>query len=74
MYIGQKVKCLVFLPNFNQVLEFVNRYSQKAPVHNYMEICPMGAALIHSDRSKERWADRTKLIGDFCTYAQAPKK
>jgi len=50
MYLSLKVKCLIFLPNFNQIWSF----STEAPVYNYMKICPMGAAMIHSDRSTER--------------------
>jgi len=34
-----------------------------------MEICPVGAALRHTNRQ----ADMTKLIGAFRNYASAPK-
>jgi len=34
-----------------------------------MEICPVGAELIHADRQ----ADMTNLIGAFRNYASAPK-
>lgn len=54
-----------FYPN----LCFVNRFWQKSPISNFMNIHPMGAELIQTDKR----TDTTNLIGTFCNYAKAPK-
>jgi len=49
------------LPNFNQIWNFLTDFSLKSPVSNFMEICPVGAALTHSDRE----TDIMKVISAF---------
>jgi len=53
-YLGLHVKCPTFLSDFNQTLiqanmDFLERFVWKSPISNFMEICPVGAMLIHVD-------------------------
>lgn len=52
-------------------LEFLDWFSQKFPKPNIAQIRPVGAALIHADRSRGRRKD-AKLIGAFRDYAKTP--
>lgn len=63
-YLSLIVKYPMFLPDFNQIWYFT------ADFHwNFMEIGPVGTALVYTDRRK----DMTKVIGAFSDYANALK-
>ena len=54
-YLGLHVKCPTFLSDLNQTwiqadMDFYERFVWKSPISNFMEICPVGAMLIHVDR------------------------
>ena len=52
----------LILSDFNQNLWFLSRFLCKSPVSNFMNICPVGAGLIHANR----WTDTMKLVGTTC--------
>jgi hypothetical protein len=50
-------------------LDILDRFLQKSVKIHFMEIRPVGTALVHADR----WTDTKMVIGVFCNYANAPK-
>jgi hypothetical protein len=61
MYLGQYIKCPIYLPDFNKF--GVSRQTFiKLPSIKFHGNCPVRAALIHVDR----WMDMTKIIGMSC--------
>jgi hypothetical protein len=55
-HLGINVKLLIFLPDFNQIWNFQDNFSQTYPVSNFKEIRPVVVALIHADRQTwQRW-------------------
>lgn len=60
-YLYLHVKCPYFCPILIKFGIFFTDFSLKSPVPNFMEICPVRAALIHSDRQM----DITKVIVAF---------
>jgi len=52
MYLGLNVNSMTFLPKFA-----FERFSKKSPIPNFMEICTVGATLIHSDTCMDRGTD-----------------
>jgi hypothetical protein len=59
--LGLNVKCMMFLPDINQVCIF-------STLSNFTEIHPVGATLIRVDEWKN-----TKLIDAFRDYTNMPK-
>jgi len=59
-HLGVNVKLPIFLPDFNQIWNFQDTFSQAYPVSNFKEIRPVGAALIHADR--QTWQRRQALV------------
>jgi hypothetical protein len=51
-------------------LNFFNRFSKNTEIPNFMKIHPVESILFNVDR----WTDITKLIVDFHSFANAPKK
>jgi hypothetical protein len=54
-YLALHVKCPPFLPDFNQTwfqtnMDFHERFVWTSPISNFMEVCPLGAMLIHVER------------------------
>jgi len=45
------------VPDFNQIWVFSTDLSQKSPILNFMEIRPVGAVLIHTDRQTDKESD-----------------
>jgi hypothetical protein len=75
-YIGPHIKYLLFLPYFNKIYIFLNRFFKNPQTSNFMGICPMGAKLLHADRWTDRQAtdrqtDMMKLSRflQFCEHA-----
>jgi hypothetical protein len=65
-----RVRYPLFLSNFNETWNFLDRVSKKVQISSFIKICPVGAELFHADRQ----TDMTKLIVAFRNFANAPKK
>jgi hypothetical protein len=72
MYIALQVECLLFLSDFNEILNFLLRFVKDIQILNFTKIRLVGATLFHQDGKTEEWADgqtdMTKLVvafGDF---------
>jgi len=64
-YIGLHVKYLLFMSDFNEILDFLDRFPRTTHISNFIQICPVGAELSQSDGQTDRKADMTKLIVAF---------
>jgi len=70
-----RVKLELFLPDFNETLIFLDTFSKKPQLLNFMKIRPVGADLFCA----EGWTngrtvrDMTKLIFAFRNFANALK-
>jgi len=56
-YFGLHIICPIFLPHSNRTLIFLTHFS-KSPLSNFMEICPLGYALIHADGQTDVQTER----------------
>jgi hypothetical protein len=65
MYIGLRVKNLLFLSDFNVTWIF----SKNTQISNFMKIRPVGVELFHADGRTEMM----KLIVAFRNFADAPE-
>jgi len=54
MYTGLRAKCPLLLSDFNDNLNFFDRYSKKNQISNFMQIRPVGTELLHADRRTRR--------------------
>ena len=54
MYIGFHVECLLFLSDFNQIWNFLNRFLKNPNKANLMKIHPVGSVLFPAVRKRER--------------------
>jgi len=50
MYIGFRVKCTLLLYDFNEDLNFLDRFSENNQISNFIKICPVGAKMLDEDR------------------------
>jgi len=57
MYIGLRVKYLLYFTDFNEIWIFFNTFSKNIQMKNLMIICPVGAELLHADRRTGRQTD-----------------
>ena len=75
-YIGFHVKCSLFLSDFDETLNFLDRFSKITPIRNFMKILPEGADIFHTDgwtdRRAEKHTDMTKITDDFLNFTMAP--
>ena len=69
MCIGLRVKCSLFLPDFNKNSIFSTDFSRSLQILNFTKICPVGTELFHADRQ----TDMMKLIVAFRDLAYASK-
>ena len=67
-YIGLQCKAPIIIFWF-QWLNFLDRFSMKTEISNFMKIRPVGAEIFHA----ERRTDMTKLIVAFRNFGNAPK-
>ena len=69
MYIYRPVKYPLFLSDFNETRTCLTYLKKKLP--NFMEICPVGAALFHANG----WMDkhRMKVTVTFRNFVNAPE-
>jgi len=51
MYLGLHVKCLKFLPTFDQTWIFLTDFHKSSTVSNFMELYPVGTMLIHVEQT-----------------------
>ena len=63
------VKCPLFLSDFNEIFNFLNRFSKKLQISSFIKIRSVAAELFHADGQ----TDMTKLIVAFRNFANAPK-
>jgi hypothetical protein len=49
MYIGLHVKYPLFLSDFNEIFNFVDKFSRNMQLSNFMKIRPVGAELFLAD-------------------------
>jgi hypothetical protein len=52
---------------------FLDRFSKKAQISNFIKIRPVGAELFHADRQRDGRTGMSKLIVAFRNFANAPK-
>jgi len=66
-------KVTVIFVRFYWNLSFLDRFSKKPRIPNFMKIRTVGAEFVHADGRKNRRTDMTKLIVAFCNAASAPQ-
>jgi hypothetical protein len=64
MYFGVQVKFPLFLPNYNKILKFLDRFLKKFQMSIFTEIRPVGPALFTCGRA-DGW---TMPMGAFRAY------
>ena len=67
--IGLHVKYPLFLSDFNQNLNFIDRFSKNNQISNFINFRPVGAELFHADGR----TDMTRPMVTLRNYANAPK-
>jgi hypothetical protein len=70
MYIGLRVKYPLFFSDFNEISNFLNRFSQNTQIPTFMKTRTVEAEFFHADRQ----TDMTKLIVALRNFSNAPKK
>lgn len=70
-HLSLHVKCQIFLSDFNQIWIMSADFYKLPEIKksNFMEICPVGLALIRADRR----TDMTKVTRNLSGYANCPK-
>jgi hypothetical protein len=58
----------IILPSFNEILRYLNRFSKKSRISNFVKIRPVEAELLLADRQ----TGMAKLIVDFRKFSNAP--
>ena len=69
MYIGLHAKYPLLLSYFSETCIFLNKYSKKAQISNFMEIRPVGAELLHAVKRSDRHDEADSRISQFCESA-----
>jgi len=54
MSIGLHVKYRLFLSDFNETLNFLDRFAKITQISNFMKFRPVGAQLFHVDGQTEK--------------------
>ena len=62
MCIGLHAKYPLYLPVFNESLNFLDRFPKNTQMSNFVKIRPVGTELFHADGRTDGPADVTKLI------------
>ena len=81
MRVGLQVKCPLLLSSFNEIWNFLGRFSKNNQISDFLDICTMGAEFFHAgertvsqmDRRTVRQADIMKLVVSFRQFANTPK-
>ena len=78
MYLGLKVKHLLFFSDFNESWSFSTDFLKNAQRSHFMKTHPVRAELFRAEVSNtdgrtDRQTDMTKLIVALCNFANAPK-
>jgi len=75
MFIGLRVKYRLFLCDLN--LDFLDGFSKRIQVSNFMKICPVGSEFLHADRRTHTHThthtDMMNLIVVFRSFSNASK-
>jgi hypothetical protein len=58
IYIGLQVKYRLFLSDFNETQNFIDRFWKNTPISNFMKIRPVGAESFLADGRTDGRADR----------------
>ena len=69
MYIGDHVKCLLFLFDFNQKYKVLTNFNKKIQIQIFTQICSMGIMLFHADR----WVDIYEASSHYSFCETHPK-
>jgi hypothetical protein len=56
MYVGLHLKYFLFLSGFNKKSNFIEEFSKKFGISNFMEIRPVRAELFHAEGQTDRQA------------------
>ena len=72
MYTVLHARCPLFVPNFNEHLFFLYRFSKNSQMSNLIKIRPVGAELFHEDGRTDRQTDMTKLTVALRNFVSAP--
>jgi hypothetical protein len=73
MYIGSHVKNPLLLSDFNET-NFLHNFSKNSRISNFMNVCPVGAELLHADRRTEEQMGRyDKANRRFSKFSNAPE-
>jgi hypothetical protein len=62
MYVGLHVKYPLFLSDFNNPWNLVDRFSKNIQISNFTKICPVGVTLFHADGH----GDAKSCFSQFC--------
>ena len=70
MYTSLHVKYALFLTDFNETRNFLDRFSKISYISNFMKIRPVGAELFHVDgRTDDRRGNANSRFLQFCERA-----
>jgi hypothetical protein len=74
MSVRLHVKYLLFLSDFNETSDFLDRFSKNAQISHLMKIRPVGAVLFHADRQtyrreKDKHDEANIRLSQFCERA-----
>jgi hypothetical protein len=66
MYIGLHVKYPLFLSDFNEIRNFLNRVSKNTQISYLIKIRPVGAESFHVGRRTDRYDEANSRLAQYC--------